>query len=315
MTARNKEYRRLGFILVFFLIGLLYPFQYGYRDVVIQRFGDALHLPLFFVIAALAFRFLMVFKAMSSALAICCAAGVAMVIDVAIEVIQPFTGRSESWIDLRNGLTGIAIFVLWKILIQRLGTFQGAGVTGLALIAGSIWALQPAIAANDLRNYQSSHFPVLADFQNTNELKLWGSSDSAARAAQLIVLRVKSPLGVESSLQVRTVPGQFSGVEFDAYGFDWKGYSKLGIEVSNPDSEPLPLNVRIDDRGDVEQFPDRYNGAFTVENGEQQIEIDLADVALARNGRFNLSDISRILIFTGPIENSRIFTIRRIALR
>jgi hypothetical protein len=313
VTVRNTRFV-VSVFSTLFIFGLLYPFKFGYHDVVIKRFEDALHLPIFLLLAVF-FRFsLTEILKWNSVLAAVVATAAAASTAYLVESIQPLTGRSGSWIDLRNGILGILVFTIWEILLTKRPKAIAYILTGITFLATFYITLKPAIAAYDLRRSQREMFPVLVDFSRTEILMLWGPSDTEKIKAELLLERTRNADTETSWLRIRTTPGHFSGAEFDAYGFDWSGYSTLNLELDNRESEPLELNIRLDDCGDSTAFKDRYNGTLSLPPGRSQQSVPLSEIAKSRSGKFNLAEIKRLLLFVDPTNEAKIFALRRLWL-
>lgn len=313
MSSRHFNVLTTSF-LTLFIFGLLYPFKFGYHDVVIKRVGDALHLPLFLILTIVIWKICVVKLRWSGVAAVLLAAGVSVALAYLTEYVQPLTGRSESWADLRNGMLGVLVFAVWHSLIVRRTKRISTLLTGGLFAALFYYALIPALAAYELRQYQQASFPILVDFAHTPILNLWEASDSSEPAAQALLMRTRRNQAEESYLQVTTVPGKYSGVEFDAYGFSWLGFKEINFEMTNPTTEPLELRIRIDDCGETDDFKDRFNGTLVLEPGLNQRSIALSDIAKSRAGTFELERVKRILIFVDPVEVPQSFNLRKIWL-
>src|SRR5690606_22107629 len=80
---------------------------------------------------------------------------------------------------------------------------------------------------------------------------------------------------------------RYSGVALDWFLGDWRGYEYLVFDVFNPDSEPLPVMIRIHDRqhdlGDM-AYADRFNRRLTLATCHCQVKRAFVEVLRAPGG-------------------------------
>jgi hypothetical protein len=81
---------------------------------------------------------------------------------------------------------------------------------------------------------------------------------------------------------------------------DWSRYKTLRFDIFNPGNRTVNIGVRIDDRDDYPDYPDRYNAEVDLHPGINSITIPLELLTTSRTLRnMNLKNIRRFLIFTG----------------
>jgi hypothetical protein len=81
---------------------------------------------------------------------------------------------------------------------------------------------------------------------------------------------------------------------------DWSRYKTLRFDIFNPGNGTVNIGVRIDDREDYPDYPDRYNAGVDLHPGINSIAIPLESLITSRTLRhMNLKNIRKFLIFTG----------------
>lgn len=86
---------------------------------------------------------------------------------------------------------------------------------------------------------------------------------------------------------------------------DWRHFDRLMVDMTNPESEPLRLTLRVHDRTHNNEHHDRFNRSIGIPaDSRVLVEIPLADVAAAPSyRRMDLSKVAGVMIFaTGQPE-------------
>lgn len=136
----------------------------------------------------------------------------------------------------------------------------------------------------------------------------------AQRASQLPQLvRLDSALGrhfltpsdahviatTEDGLRVQPDRGRWPGLFLERVWPDWRAYSTLLIDLSNPGDQAFGILVRIDDRRPDPRYADRYNRRFELAPlSRRAIRIPLTEIESAPTGsKMDLAHIQRIILF------------------
>ena len=100
-------------------------------------------------------------------------------------------------------------------------------------------------------------------------------------------------------LLVQPEPGDWPGVLLEDVWPDWRGYTALAIDVTNPGLQPTRLFVRIDDRRWDPGYPDRYNGQFQLAPQTRRVlRIPLSEIRTApKSQAMDLAHIQQIVLF------------------
>ena len=92
----------------------------------------------------------------------------------------------------------------------------------------------------------------------------------------------------------------------------------LVIEIENPESDDLSVNIRVDDREHQhgeQRFGDRFNRKVDLAPGIQTIRIALTAIKHAPDQRqMNMAEIVGLIIFATRQESGRRFVLHEIRL-
>jgi VanZ family protein len=297
--AMSHRLRKLPqyFVLAAVLGTLVSPFPDSLHKETWKPLFDMAHLPAFGLLAlwvlirfdALGLRYL-------TALAFLVAVGMA----VAVELVQPFVGRSGNPADALAGIAGVVIAVSgWHIWIRKhsrhLRTLHA--LLGLSLAGAVLW---PSLLQIGAFWWQARSFPVLGDFESHLEHRIW---QPYPRSADPLNDCPGGATHASRSLAVRTVPGMWSGIRYQANDTDWTGYERLVFDIYLPVNGPR-LALRIDDDGDTTEFKSRFNQRLDLVSGWNHIAIPLVGVVAGPVDRsLNLTAVRQVLIFAGPSED------------
>ncbi len=268
---------------------------------------DSVHVPFFAGITVL-FYFSMRPEFTSRTRRILFAAIAAISWAGAVELIQPYTGRSESIIDFRNGTAGVAFAAL------GLAFPRGIPVIAAGVLAVYVATLQPAWLELRGIHWRTSHFPLLGDFESDDEMKVWiapDADDNKPCNTRLNRVELHASSGTHS-LEVTAVGLGYPGVRYLAERQDWRAYSAFAFDVFNP-GEPFDLSLRIDDSNSTNRS-DRYSAAIPLNAGWNHIRIPIAQIAGAPSARLlRLGSIERVVFFMDG-NNPRTFYLDRVRL-
>jgi hypothetical protein len=100
-------------------------------------------------------------------------------------------------------------------------------------------------------------------------------------------------------LLVQPDQGHWPGVSIDEVWPDWRGYSALVVDLSNPGPQEFGIFIRIDDRRPDPQYKERYNQEFQLApRGRRAIRIPLVEIQSAPSGAaIDLAHMQKIILF------------------
>lgn len=106
-------------------------------------------------------------------------------------------------------------------------------------------------------------------------------------------------VSTRDGLLVQPDRGNWPGVALQEVWPDWRGYSALLIDVTNPNTQQLSLFVRVDDRRPNPRFTERYNQHFELApQSRRVIRIPLSEIASAPKGPpIDLAHMQKIMLF------------------
>jgi len=295
---RDRHYRAfaagaaLTFAFAFFM-------DFGESAHLWQLLGDGLHAPIFCFSVLLLWWF---FGASKRSLILSFTAAVVLVCGV--EIIQPFTGRSASWVDVKNGVVGSSLGALFGACFLSRSIALWA-VTVPLFFVGIVSGFYPAYEEWELTNWRAARLPVLADFESPRELEFLKPIAEEPPDELFSLAKAPSP-NTGSALVVQTLPLHYSGVAFRLEGMDWSSYNAFSFSVYL--ERAATLSVRIDDWGDCETFESRFNRIIPLPAGWSEVRIPLPEVQNGpKNRKLDISQLRRILVFLDPAQRSQRF--------
>jgi hypothetical protein len=134
---------------------------------------------------------------------------------------------------------------------------------------------------------------VIADFESDAELDRFDW-----KCHTLFSLSSEHVTQGKQSLRLELYPSEYPGLAPRLKQKDWRDYRALCLDVYHPGKEPLRLAVRIDDRPDSPDYPDRYNQSLLLQPGENRLSLPLESLVTSGTRRkLNLATIHSLLFF------------------
>jgi hypothetical protein len=216
-----------------------------------------------------------------------------LIVGTAIELVQPYFGRSAGLQDLWQNLLGVATGVA---LSAPAGTQRR--LLGSAMAVALAIELQAATAALFDRGIARIQFPVLSDFSTPFERSRWSTGELDDQFAKV----------GQNSLRLDLEPAQYAGTIRRRSLGDWTGYRTLTFSLYNP-AEPLTITVTVRDREHFRrggEYRDRFNRRFLLQPGWNDIQVPVEDIREAPAEReLNLANLAELAIFTVNLEQER----------
>ena len=222
----------------------------------------------------------------------------ALSLGVMVEVLQSLGGRPPSLFDIGSDAAGAAVGLgIWSFFDGSRQASPGrrlnAGawlVLALALFGLAYLSWQPLSAVRAYA-HRAARFPVIVQFREPIDLYFAVTGDSDARIVRLPEPWATGPR--EKTLRVHYGPGRSPTVRIKEPSPDWRGYTRLMVDLTNPGPKPLRLVIRIlDDRHDW-THDDRFSLSVTLAAGQRtSVPVVLDAVVLAPKGR--RMDLARI---------------------
>lgn len=233
---------------------------------------------------------------------------------VVIELIQPYVGRTATLGDVFTGLFGMVVFLLGRVVWLKAKSHYAKYLYALITLLIFLITAQPAIQEWRIVWWRATHFPVLGEFEEAIEKRVWRTNGIVDKQRTKASLSREHVRYGKSSLKVETVSGTYSGVSNTHGGSDWSGYKQLNITIYNP-GDPYTLYMRIDDDTLSPTYKQRFNSAIKLANGWNPVKIPISKIANGpRMGKMNMESIRKIIFFTQPKEMARVFYLDRMWL-
>jgi hypothetical protein len=290
-----------------------WPIHFAVDKEFCDRLLDAGHLPLFGSLA-LVFHVTLPVQRPGSVAHSVRSAALSILVAATVELVQPLVGRTESWLELRNGIFGALLGATGLALRHA----RSRMTTGLAWVASSLAlsavALAPAWDEWQGIRWRHANFPLLGDFESEVELHLWRPQGGSGHSPTIIQLSAEQTKCGQHSLRIQTGAGDWAGVSYCAGDKDWSAFKLLAFDVCNS-GEPFTLSLRVDDNGDCSKFGSRYDNGFPLTNGWNHLAIPLRELERGpRDRKLNLHAIRRLALFTGANEPARTFFLDHVRL-
>lgn len=246
----------LTLLLAALLLPLPHEWSAGWRSELLNR----MHVPLFALLGIL----LPARKAW-----------ITLLIAGAVELVQPWVGRSASWADFGWGVLGAVTALIWhaKSLPWRLIAL----VTAIAPPA--TWWVQIAKAQSEAQ----TQFPVL---MNGPASLLWVLSPGAEHSEAGLTLRGNSSVRVEVSNR------------------DWNAFQALELEATLDAARPLELGIRLDIGAGL---PNRVQAGAKLQPGPIHLRVPWPDNA-------RLSPVKQIVLFLGEVDPEARLRMKKVRL-
>lgn len=219
-----------------------------------------------------------------------------------VEIAQAFMDRDASLMDLGTDALGAGCALgiaaafdrqLWPAKIRFAGR-----VAALALgLCCGLWALFPVGQAVVAYLDRATAFPVVARFSSPRDL-YFIRSGTARLSLQPLPARWARP-NDDLSLRIDFTAAVWPGMSHDEPEPDWRGFSALVLDVTNPDETPLRLTVRVHDAAHDQRHADRFNRAFEVLPATRaDLRIPINDILAGPVGRpLDLAHVAGIVVF------------------
>jgi VanZ family protein len=271
----------------------------------IRTLHNSAHAPIFGCVAVLS---LFIIRAESRFAALGLKAQYALALVVAFglgiltELLQIPAGRDASFEDaLHDTIGALAVLGIFAVFDSRVRALsRGVVVRFAAAIVGVVsLAIAAAPVTRAAMKYQQrdERFPVLADFTERYDRYFIFQKSAEFSSAQMPAPWAERT--DERAMRVRLLDGPYPGLDFIEVPPDWRGYSTLAVDLTNPTPLSLQLVLRVHDSQHNNQPNDRFSRRFELPPGTRQvIRIPLRDIAAGpRERTLDLRQVAGVIIF------------------
>jgi hypothetical protein len=289
--AEGRRAALLGTLVIVLPTLALVPKLFTYPQILVEL-NNVAHAPVFGGLAVVWLLLLRQVSALARWQRYAAAFVLAVAVGGLIELIQPVFGRGAEFLDLLNDVLGaIAGLALAAASESRRKWFL---VLAAAALAPVVWPLARAAIAYEIRG---NEFPTLLG--NDTLADRYFVHQSGIDMAPALLPPQWRQGDDPVSLRIRIVSGSFPRITLSEPQPDWRGYSRLMVDMTNPGPEPLSLTLRVNDRAHDNRRADRFRQAFTIAASERRVlSFPLAEIAASPAGRgMDMSRIARVILF------------------
>jgi hypothetical protein len=310
---RNRSLRMilLGGAVIALLATILFfiPVQ---NDLWWQVFFQAMHGPVFGLIAVCLLAMTPSIWHWQGRLVISLAATVLLAI--LSEVAQiPMPNRSASVGDLVNDMVGALAFISAAVVLSPNFHVPPGRGRWLILLAAVllVWPLKPLANVSAAYWERYEQLPSIAPFESRNSHLFYFLNNATMRFAS-------ADDEADIAPEFRFNKTGSSSINFHDPWSDWRPYQALVLDIDNLDTKTLPLTIRIHDEAHLigdQPHEDRFNRLLDLAPGRHSINLDLADVEQAPDGRdMDMGHIDGLVLFGTEKEAGSRFVIHDIRL-
>ena len=238
-----------------------------------------------------------------------------------IEILQTLGHRPGSWFDLMTDAVGAATgLALWRW--QRAVRSHGRSRDGRAAqawalafaLAGIAIVAWPPLQAAQAYARRAAAFPVIVDFESARSLAFVETQGSSAAVVELPAPWSQRP--GERALRIAYVNGGARAVQVVEPSRDWRGYSGVAVDLTNPGDSQLRLTFRIFDAAHDMDYRDRFNLPVAVPpRTRTTVRVALAAVEAApASRRMDLGRVADVMLFGQRNDGAGEFYVSRLWL-
>lgn len=280
------------------LLGLTILLFIGSSDTILSRSWkhawDLGHIPLFILLAYLVYHLDHRLQDKGLFRQFVYLVVMSFVIGVVIEYLQTYVHRQASLSDVMKDMLGACIAIpLFSYRFRQLLFYQKFIAYTVTVIL-LIYVTWPVMTAAWDEYVAHKQFPLLSDFERTQELSRWTGNARREISDEVFT-------NGKHSLKVSLIKKIYSGVELEYFPGDWTKYTLLRLDVYNPKPRNMSLTVSIFDRQHTHnryRFNDRYTDSFVLQPGWNELNISIEELKNAPRGRqMDISDILGLRLF------------------
>lgn len=256
---------------------------------------DSAHAPIFAAVAVL-LLLMRAPEARTRRSAYVVAFVVALVLGILIEFVQSLGERPGSVFDVMTDAAGAAAgLALWSLFERRCGAKVWPAIA--VALAGVTFIAWPPLRAAHAYAHRAVVFPTIVDFRGPEGLRFVATEGSRAWIADLPPPWAQEV--DERALRVRYDEQHVAAMRILEPKADWRGYSIVAVDITNPAEHELELTFRIFDADHDWNHTDRLNLPVVIPpQTRTTIRVALAAVESAPKGRpMDLARIADVMLF------------------
>ena len=247
--------------------------------------------------------------------------GVAVALGGLIEILQTLGHRPGSWFDVMTDAIGAATgLALWH-LVRRRGLAPSSTVRDAwlgwplaVLLAGVAAIAWPPLQAARAYAWRAVEFPTIAEFQGPRVPEF---VEVQGETAGIVELPAPWARGAgDRALRITYRDGQPRSVQIVEPAADWRGYSSVVMDITNPGDAELRLTFRIFDAAHDMDDRDRFNLPVAIPpRTRSTVRVALAAVeASPQSRRMDMARVADVMLFGQPGDGAGEFYVSRLWL-
>lgn len=221
-----------------------------------------------------------------------------------IEFLQGFQDRPPSWFDMMTDAAGAsaglalwALFERWRAPAFQLKQLNGPWLPVAIALAGVTFVAWPPLQAARAYAHRAAVFPSIAEFHGPQDLAFVTTSGTAADIAPLPGPWGQGPddLALRVSYDEKHAPS----VQVVEPSHDWRGYTIIAVDITNPSPQELSLTFRILDAAHDWSHEDRLNLPLRIPPSTRTtVRVALGAVEAAPERRpMDMTRIANVMLF------------------
>jgi hypothetical protein len=232
---------------------------------------------------------------------------VAVGLGVLIEILQTLAHRPGSPFDVMTDAAGAAAGLgLWALVERRRGGASVQPVAGgpwwpLAIaLTGITLVAWPPLQAARAYAHRAAGFPTLVQFQSPRDLTFVVADGVGAGVVELPAPWSRG--AGEHALRLGFDAGHAPAVQVVEPSPDWRGYSVVAADLTNPGDDEVRLTFRILDAHHDWTHRDRFNLPLVLPpRTRTTVRVALSEVQAAPASRpMDLGRIANVMLFGRP---------------
>jgi hypothetical protein len=220
----------------------------------------------------------------------------ALMLGILIEIVQSLGGRPGSVFDVMTDAAGAAAgLALWRWFQRQPGDHAWPAIA--IALAGITFVAWPPLQAAHAYAHRAVVFPTIVDFGSPEGLRFVTTEGSPAWIAALPAPWAQE--ADERALRIRYDEQHVAAMRILEPQADWRGYSIVALDITNPAERELELTFRVFDAAHDWNHADRLNLPVVIPpQTRTTIRVSLAAVESAPQGRsMDLARIADVMLF------------------
>jgi len=220
----------------------------------------------------------------------------ALVLGILIEIVQSLGGRPGSVFDVMTDAAGAAAgLALWSVFERQRGDSTWPAIA--IALAGVVFVAWPPLQVARAYAHRAITFPTIVDFRGPESLQFVTTEGSPAWIAAMPAPWAQE--ADERALRIRYDEQHVAAMRVLEPQADWRGYSIVAVDITNPAARELHLTFRVFDAAHDGNHTDRLNLPLLIPpQTRTTIRVALAAVESAPQGRsMDLARIADVMLF------------------